>query len=159
MRAVPEFSFTRPFPFPLSLVLCSDGSCSEGSDQPHLWSPTGEDQTANHFLQCLPDPFQLWGEASDIGLFDMWLNQMACVIEDMKSWIDFLDWVFNVMWELCSWCRDTLHTLLSSLEIANGKSSLKYCIRTACQSEWLQDEAFFFLSAIKRVLRTSLNIQ
>lgn len=27
-----------------------DGSCSEGSDQPHLWSPTGEDQTANHFL-------------------------------------------------------------------------------------------------------------
>lgn len=85
---------------------------------------------------------------------------MACVIEDMKSYIDFLEWVFYVIWVLCLCCWDTLHTLLSSPEIAYGKSSLKYCIRIACQSECLQHEVFFFLSTIKKSFdKISLNIQ
>lgn len=41
----------------------SDGPGAEGSDQPHLWSSSGQDETADHLLQRLPDTLQLSGKA------------------------------------------------------------------------------------------------
>ena len=43
-------------------VSLSDGPCAESSVKSHLWRSTGEDQAADHLLQRLPDPLQLWGK-------------------------------------------------------------------------------------------------
>lgn len=144
IEAGPEFSFTRPFPFPFPPF---SFSCSvfrwilfrrQWSTTPlesHWWRPNGQSFPVMSARSVSTLRWGIWYWTVWHACSLWWLTQMACVIEDMKSYIDFLDWVFYVIWVLCLCCWDTLHTLLSSPEIANGKSSLKYCIRIACQSE------------------------